>query len=127
MEKSDRVAVVPLDVGWSDVGSWQRLWEVSDKDANGNVAYGDVLFEDSRNSLVRADRRLVACAGVEDIVVVETADAVLVADRFDTAGVKALVERLKAAGRPEATPHPAERRPWGSFPRLPEAHPSTTQ
>ena len=121
MEKSARVAVVPLDVGWSDVGSWQRLWEVSDKDANGNVAYGDVLFEDSRNSLVRADRRLVACAGVEDIVVVETADAVLVADRFDTAGVKALVERLKAAGRPEATAHLEERRPWGSFSVLLEA------
>ena len=121
MEKSDRVAVVPLDVGWSDVGSWQRLWEVSDKDANGNVSHGDVLFEDSRNSLARADRRLIACVGVEDIVVVETADAVLVADRFDTAGVKALVARLKAAGRTEATAHLEERRPWGSFSVLLEA------
>ncbi len=121
MEKSDRVAMAPLDVGWSDVGSWQRLWEVSDKDAIGNVAHGDALFEDSRNSLVRADRRLVACAGVEDIVVVETADAVLVANRFDSTGVKALVERLKAAGRPEATAHLDERRPWGSFSVLLEA------
>ena len=121
MEKSDRVAMVPLDVGWSDVGSWQRLWEVSEKDENGNVAHGDALFEDCRNSLVRADRRLVACAGIEDIVVVETADAVLVADRFDSTGVKALVERLKAAGRPEATAHLDERRPWGSFSVLLEA------
>ena len=121
MEKSGRVAMVPLDVGWSDIGSWQRLWEVSDKDADGNVAQGDALFEDSRNCLVRADRRLVACAGIEDIVVVETADAVLVASRFDSAGVKALVERLKAAGRPEATAHLDERRPWGSFSVLLEA------
>ena len=121
MEKSARVAVVPLDVGWSDVGSWQRLWEVSDKDEDGNVAHGDALFENSRNSLVRADRRLVALAGVEDIVVVETADAVLVADRFDATGVKALVDRLKAAGRPEATAHLDERRPWGSFSVLLEA------
>ena len=115
MEAAAGVAVVPLDVEWSDVGSWQRLWEVSEKDSDGNAAHGDVLFEHSRNSLVRADRRLVACAGVEDLVVVETADAVLVASRDDADGVKAIVERLKAAGRAEATAHLDERRPWGSF------------
>jgi mannose-1-phosphate guanylyltransferase/mannose-6-phosphate isomerase len=115
MEKSDRVAVVPLDIAWSDVGSWDRLWEVLDKDDHGNAAHGDVMFEDSHNSLVRADRRLVACAGIEDLVVVETADAVMVADRHDTSGIKALVERLKAAGRSEATAHLDDRRPWGAF------------
>ncbi|MCH7932033.1 MAG: mannose-1-phosphate guanylyltransferase/mannose-6-phosphate isomerase [Proteobacteria bacterium] len=115
MERSDLVAVVPLEIGWSDVGSWQRLWQVCDKDADGNVAQGDVIFEASRNTLVRTDRRLVACAGVEDLVVVETADAVLVAGRGDDAGVRAIVERLKAAGRGEATAHLTERRPWGSF------------
>ncbi|MEE2980279.1 MAG: mannose-1-phosphate guanylyltransferase/mannose-6-phosphate isomerase [Pseudomonadota bacterium] len=115
MEKSDDVAVVPLDIAWSDVGSWDRLWEVSDKDAEGNATHGDVMFEDSRNSLVRADRRLVACAGVDDLVVVETADAVMVASRHDTTGIKSLVERLKEAGRSEATAHLDDRRPWGSF------------
>ena len=115
MEKSGDVAVLPLQIAWSDVGSWDRLWEVSDKDADGNAAHGDVMFEDSRNSLVRADRRLVACAGIEDLVVVETADAVMVANRHDTTGIKVLVERLKAAGRSEATAHLEDRRPWGSF------------
>ena len=115
MERSDAVAVVPVDIGWSDVGSWHRLWEVSDKDADGNVVHGDAILEATRNTLVRADRRLVACAGVADLVVVETADAVLVADRRDAAGVKAIVERLKSAGRGEATAHLSERRPWGSF------------
>ena len=115
MEKSDRVAVVPLDVGWSDVGSWQRLWEVSDKDADGNVAHGDALFEDSRNSLVRADRRLVACAGVEDIVVVETADAVLVAHGDRVEEVRQLVARLKEDRRHEQENHRRVHRPWGSF------------
>ena len=115
IERSDEVAVVPIDVGWSDVGSWHRLWEVCDKDADGNAAEGDVVLEGTRNTLVRADRRLVACAGVEDLVVVETADAVLVAGRQDAEGVRAIVERLKEARRAEATAHLAERRPWGSF------------
>jgi len=115
MERSDALAVIPIDVGWSDVGSWHRLWEISDKDADGNAVRGDVLLENTRGSVVRADGRLVACAGVEDLVVIETADAVLVADRHDTDGVKAIVERLRAAGRDEATAHLTERRPWGTF------------
>ncbi len=115
MERSDALAVIPLDIGWSDVGSWHRLWEISDKDADGNATRGDVLLENTRGSVVRADGRLVACAGVEDLVVIETADAVLVADRHDTDGVKAIVERLRAAGRDEATAHLTERRPWGAF------------
>ena len=115
MERSDALAVIPVDIGWSDVGSWHRLWEISDKDADGNAVRGDVLLENARGSVVRADGRLVACAGVEDLVVIETADAVLVADRNDTDGIKAIVERLKAAGRNEATAHLTERRPWGAF------------
>ncbi|MEX2650777.1 MAG: mannose-1-phosphate guanylyltransferase/mannose-6-phosphate isomerase [Alphaproteobacteria bacterium] len=115
MERSRRAAVVPCDPRWSDVGNWDRLWRVSAKDAAGNVVQGDGILEGTRDSLVRADGRLVALAGVADIVVVETADAVLVADRRDSAGVKALVDRLKAAKRPEATAHLHERRPWGSF------------
>ncbi|MFQ5784335.1 MAG: mannose-1-phosphate guanylyltransferase/mannose-6-phosphate isomerase [Alphaproteobacteria bacterium] len=115
MERSGAVAVVPVEVGWSDVGSWQRLWEVSEKDAEGNAVQGDAMLENTRDTLVRADRRLVACAGVANLVVVETADAVLVADRRDAAGVKAIVERLKREDRAEAAAHLTERRPWGSF------------
>jgi mannose-1-phosphate guanylyltransferase/mannose-6-phosphate isomerase len=115
MERSRALAVVPVDLGWSDVGSWQRLWEVSSKDGSGNAIQGDVVVEGARDNLVRGEGRLVALAGVRDLVVVETADAVLVADRSDSAGIKAIVDRLKAAGRPEATAHLAERRPWGSF------------
>jgi mannose-1-phosphate guanylyltransferase/mannose-6-phosphate isomerase len=115
MERSDKVAVVPVDLGWSDVGTWQRLWEVSAKDEGGNAVHGDVLIEGARDNLVRADSRLVALAGVEDLVVVETADAVLVAGKDANAGIKAIVDRLRAAGRPEATSHLTERRPWGTF------------
>ncbi|MSP83571.1 MAG: mannose-1-phosphate guanylyltransferase/mannose-6-phosphate isomerase [Alphaproteobacteria bacterium] len=115
MERSDSLAVVPVDLGWSDVGNWQRLWEVSAKDSEANVAQGDVILERASGNLVRAEGRLVALAGVRDLVVVETADAVLVADRGDSDGIKAIVERLKAAGRPEATAHLTERRPWGTF------------
>jgi len=115
MERSTDVAVIPLDMGWSDVGSWNRLWEVCDKDADGNVAQGDVMLEGTRDTLVRAQHRLVACAGLRDLVVVETADALLVADRHDDGGIKAIVERLKADERVEATAHLVERRPWGSF------------
>ena len=115
IERSDAVAVIALDVGWSDIGSWDRLWRLSPKDRDGNVIQGDAMVEDTRNTLVRADRRLVACAGVENLVVVETADAVLVTGRDDVQGIKALVERLKAAGRDEAAAHLTERRPWGDF------------
>ncbi len=114
-ERSGEVVVIPVDIGWSDVGSWHRLWEVCDKDGDGNVTDGDVILEATRNTLVRADGRLVACASVKDLVVIETADAVLVASRRDVNGVKAIVERLKQAGRGEAAAHLTERRPWGSF------------
>lgn len=99
MELTDRAVVIPLDVGWSDVGSWATLWEIDDKDANGNVVRGDAVVIDATNSYVRADGRLVAVIGLDDVVVVDTGDAVLVAARDRVQDVKAIVERL--AGRPE--------------------------
>jgi mannose-1-phosphate guanylyltransferase / mannose-6-phosphate isomerase len=99
MEHTDRAVVIPLDVGWSDVGSWATLWEIDDKDGDGNVVRGDAVLIGSTNSYVRTDGRLVALIGLDDVVVVDTGDAVLVAARDRVQDVKAVVERL--AGRPE--------------------------
>ena len=115
MERSQEVVVIPVDIGWSDVGSWERLWQICEKDPDGNLTQGDVLLEGSERSLVRSDRRLVACVGISDLVVVETADAVLVADRRASAGVGKLVDALKIRQRIEATSHLTDHRPWGSF------------
>ncbi|MDP6352911.1 MAG: mannose-1-phosphate guanylyltransferase/mannose-6-phosphate isomerase [Alphaproteobacteria bacterium] len=115
MERSGRVAAVPIDPGWSDVGSWLKLWEVSEQDEDHNATAGDVLIEDSRNCLVRAESRLVACVGLDDVVVTETADAVLVSAMEDDGGIRRIVDRLGAANREEAVRHLAENRPWGSF------------
>lgn len=108
-------AVLPLNAGWSDVGAWSALWEIGDKDGDGNVLAGDVLAMDSRNSLVRAENRMVACIGMDDTVVVETADAVLVAHRDHLHLVKDAVARLKSAGRPECDAHRKVQRPWGYY------------
>ncbi|WP_035485249.1 mannose-1-phosphate guanylyltransferase/mannose-6-phosphate isomerase [Geminicoccus roseus] len=118
MERSDRVVCVPCDPHWSDVGSWQAIWELMDQDAEGNAKAGDVLVCDAHNNLVRSERRLVALAGVSDLVVVETADAVLVADRQQSEQVKNLVGLLAAAGRREASLHASEVRPWGRLTAL---------
>ncbi len=118
MEHTRRGAVVSLDCGWSDVGSWSTLWEVDDKDARGNAISGDVLLEDVDNSYIRAEARLVAAVGVDDLVVVETADAVLVAQRDRVQDVKAIVTQLKALARDEATVHTRVYRPWGSYESL---------
>jgi mannose-1-phosphate guanylyltransferase / mannose-6-phosphate isomerase len=115
MEHSARIAVVPCDPKWSDVGSWQALWEQLEKDEHGNATRGEVVLEQAEGCLVQAQSRLVACAGVRDLAVIETADAVLVADREGSDRVRALVETLKAAGRPEAMAHREEHRPWGHF------------
>ena len=116
--QADSVAqgvVIPLDAGWSDVGSWQSLWDVSDKDDCGNTFQGDVYAENTHNSIVFAERRLVATVGVDNIIVVETPDAVLVADKSASQQVKAIVNRLNAAGRPEAVSHRIVHRPWGTY------------
>ena len=115
MERTERIAVVPCDPGWSDLGSWQALWEELPKDDAGNATRGDVLLDRSENCLIHAERRLVACAGVRDLAVVETADAVLVTDRHDTDAGRRLVALLRQAGRAEVAAHTEEQRPWGSF------------
>ncbi|NHN87799.1 mannose-1-phosphate guanylyltransferase/mannose-6-phosphate isomerase [Acetobacter conturbans] len=117
-ERSSNVAVVPADLGWSDVGSWDALWDISKKDAEGNVAVGDVLIEDSHNSYVRSEKYLTAVAGVDDLVVVTTDDAVLVTHRDRAQDVKKIVDRLKKQKRPEAATHNRCYRPWGFYESL---------
>jgi mannose-1-phosphate guanylyltransferase/mannose-6-phosphate isomerase len=115
MEHTDRAVVVPLDAGWSDVGSWDALLDVQPADASGNVIRGDVLTEDVSGSLIHSESRLVAALGIRDHVIVETADAVLVADRARAQDVKRLVERLKEQRRDEPLVHRQVMRPWGSY------------
>ncbi len=115
MEKTDRAAVLPLDAGWSDVGSWSALWEVGAADADGNVCGGDVIAVDTCNSYIHAGSKLVATVGLQDVVIVETADAVLVAAKDRVQDVKVVVERLKKSGREEHLLHRRVNRPWGSY------------
>lgn len=117
-ERTSRAAVVPAELGWSDVGSWNALWELGGKDADGNVAIGDVLLEHARNCYVRSDGMLAAVVGLDDAIVVVTTDAVLAMHRDRAQDVKAIVERLKSAGRNEAVAHNRLYRPWGFFERL---------
>jgi mannose-1-phosphate guanylyltransferase/mannose-6-phosphate isomerase len=114
MEKTRSAAIVELDAGWDDVGSWSFL-DTQPKDANGNVTRGDVLLEDARSNLVHASSRLVALAGVNDQIVVETADAVLITTRDRAQDVKKIVAKLQAMKRVEADSHPRVYRPWGWY------------
>ena len=114
MEKTDKAAIVPMDAGWDDVGAWTFM-DVLPKDAAGNAARGDVWLEGSSNNLVHAESRLVALAGVNDHIVVETKDAILVTTREHAQDVKKIVASLKKAGRGEAVNHPTVYRPWGSY------------
>ncbi len=107
--------VIPLSAGWSDIGAWDALWQVLPKDANGNVAQGDVLLQDCCDTLALSEGRLVACVGVSDLVVVETADAILVAHKDKTQDVKKIVDSLKKQGRTEGSIHRKVLRPWGSY------------
>ncbi|WP_456741314.1 mannose-1-phosphate guanylyltransferase/mannose-6-phosphate isomerase [Bradyrhizobium sp. USDA 4469] len=115
MEKTSRAAVVPVSCGWSDVGSWRAVWELSDKDAQGNAARGAAVFENSRNCNVTTDHALVALEGVDDLVVVATADAVLVSRQQDADGLKRLVTKLKAVAPKVTEEHLKVHRPWGSY------------
>jgi mannose-1-phosphate guanylyltransferase/mannose-1-phosphate guanylyltransferase/mannose-6-phosphate isomerase len=115
MEKTAHAAVVPAAIGWSDLGSWAALWEVAPQDAAGNVAKGPVELVDSRGCYVRSEGILTGVIGLEDVVVVTTEDAVLVMPRSRAQDVKLLVDRLRAAGRPEATQHRRIYRPWGHY------------
>ena len=118
MEKTDAGAVVSLDCGWSDVGAWSALWEVAERDDDGNVCKGDVILDNCSDSYFRSDSRLVAATGVANLVVVETADAILVADRSKVQDVKRIVNRLKDLKRPEVSLHRRVYRPWGSYESL---------
>jgi len=113
MERASRISVVPCNPGWTDLGSWQAIWEESEKDEDGNAAGGDVLLHDAKNCLIRGKGRLVALAGVQDLAVIETDDAVLVVDRARSEPVKQLVADLNAAGRSETLRHLAVDHTWG--------------
>ncbi|MDN6857689.1 mannose-1-phosphate guanylyltransferase/mannose-6-phosphate isomerase [Pseudomonas sp. CAN2814] len=115
MEKTRRACVVPLAAGWNDVGSWSSIWEVHDKDADGNVTMGDVVVHDSHNCLVHGNGKLVSVVGLEDIVVVETKDAMMIAHKDRVQDVKKVVNELDAAGRSETQNHCQVYRPWGSY------------
>lgn len=114
MEKTDAAMVLPVDIGWNDVGSWSALWDVSEQDTDGNAHHGDVISIDSRNSYAYS-RRLVALVGVDDLVVVETDDAVLVAHKDKVQQVKDVVAQLKREKRSQVALHREVHRPWGSY------------
>ncbi len=109
------IRMVPLSAGWSDLGAWDAVWQVSEKDAAGNASVGDALVRDSRDTLVHATSRLVGVVGLNNVVVIETPDAVLVADRSRSQDVKAIVNQLEASGRTEHTLHRQVHRPWGWY------------
>jgi mannose-1-phosphate guanylyltransferase / mannose-6-phosphate isomerase len=115
MEHADNVAMVPVDMGWSDVGSWASLWEIGARDAGNNLLHGDVIASGARDSYIRAESRLVTAIGVESLVIIETADAVLVAPRGQTQLVKEMVDELKARNRDEHASHRRVYRPWGFY------------
>jgi mannose-1-phosphate guanylyltransferase/mannose-6-phosphate isomerase len=114
------IQMVPLDAGWSDLGAWDAVWKVLHKDGNGNAHVGDVLTTDSRNTLVHANSRLVTLVGVSDLVVIETADAVLVADNTRRQDVKHIVAQLQKTQREEHTLHRKVHRPWGWYDSIDE-------
>jgi len=115
MERTAHAAVIPAEFEWSDVGSWEALWDIAQKDADGNAARGDVQLQDTKGSLVFGERRLVATLGVEDLIIVDTDDALLVADRSRSQDVREVVEDLKRANRSEHLSHTRVYRPWGYY------------
>lgn len=115
MEKSDNVHCVPLDVGWSDVGCWRSYWEANDKDENGNSLIGDTLPISTKNTLIYSKDKLVSTIGVENLVIINTADAVLVIDKKHAQNVKETIDQLKEADRTEHATHREVHRPWGSY------------
>ena len=115
MERTLNAAVVPAEIGWNDIGAWSALWDVGSKDADGNVARGDVYLDGVKGSYVRAESRMVAALGVENLLIVETPDAVLVADQSKAQDVKKVVDYLKKAGRSEHEFHTRVFRPWGWY------------
>jgi mannose-1-phosphate guanylyltransferase len=122
MEKTADAVMVPLDVGWSDIGSWSALWEIGTKDATGNVFNGDIIDLHTSNTYVHASNRLVATLGVEDLVIIETKDAVLVAHKDNVQDVKHIVQQLKHLDRQEHISHREVYRPWGVYDSIDNGH-----
>ncbi|MCP5349205.1 MAG: mannose-1-phosphate guanylyltransferase/mannose-6-phosphate isomerase [Pseudomonadales bacterium] len=121
MEKTAAAAMVPLDADWNDLGAWTAIWEVAEKDGNGNAISGDVLLEQVSNSYIQAGSRVVAAVGIQDTVIIETSDAVLVAGKDQVQGIKKIVAMLEAAERHESQHHDLVFRPWGSYRSLENA------
>jgi mannose-1-phosphate guanylyltransferase/mannose-6-phosphate isomerase len=115
LEKSDRVTLIPCDIGWNDVGSWQAVHEISKKDENGNALRGNVIAVGCKNSLIRSEKRLVAAIGVEDLCVIETADAVLISKSDQSQRVREVVDALHKKGATEHIYHMKVNRPWGNY------------
>jgi mannose-1-phosphate guanylyltransferase/mannose-6-phosphate isomerase len=114
------VKMVELDAGWNDLGAWDAVWQVGNKDAEGNLTSGDVILSDAKNTLVNASSRLVGVVGLDNVIVIETADAILVADRSKSQNVKHIVNRLEAQNRDEKNLHRKVARPWGWYDNLDE-------
>lgn len=115
MERTSNAVVIPVDIGWSDIGSWEALWQELEKDQNGNVVKGDVTLNDVSNSLIYSDKKLVACVGVEDVILVETDDSILLTKKDRVQDVKSVVNQLIKLDRPESRLHRKVFRPWGFY------------
>ena len=115
MERSKSVKVVPLSTDWNDLGSWEALWDTASKDESGNCLEGDVVTNNVKNSYIRSEGRLVTVVGLDDVIVVDSQDAVLVAARSASQDVKKIVETLQSRDRPHTHSHPLTQRPWGTF------------
>ena len=118
MEKTGEAAMLPIDVGWNDVGSWSSLWDIAPHDASGNYVHGDAVLEDTTDSYIHSEKSLVAAIGVANLVIVDTPDALLVADRSRAQDVAKIVSRLKQTKRKEQEQHLRNYRPWGFFETL---------
>ena len=115
MEKTKDAVVIPLDAGWSDIGSWSSLWDISEKDVNGNVTHGDVMLLNSNDSYIRTDGKLVAAIGIDDLVIVSTKDVLMVSHKDSIQDIKAIVDKLKVSARSEWQLHREVYRPWGKY------------
>lgn len=115
MEKTDDAVIVPMDAGWSDIGSWSSLWDISNKDGNGNATYGDVMLHETHNCYTRTDGKLAAVIGVDDLVIISTKDVLVVTHKDSVQDIKAVVQQLKAESRTEWEHHREVYRPWGKY------------
>jgi mannose-1-phosphate guanylyltransferase len=115
MEKTNDAVVVPMDVGWSDIGSWSSLWDISDKDGNGNAVFGDVMLHNSKGCYVRAKDKLVSAVGIDDLVIVDTKDALMVAHKDSVQDAKTIAQKLRSDERSEWELHREVYRPWGKY------------